>query len=81
MIGRAAPVDHDTPERLRPFAAEMKMNYLILQGLERDDLLDAFGPMIGLPVTVLISREGQICSRHVGLVAKDSLEEQIKALL
>jgi thiol-disulfide isomerase/thioredoxin len=71
----------DTVDRLRPYAAQMKMNYVILQGLNRDDILDAYGPMIGLPVTTLISREGQICSTHVGLVSKESLEEQIKALL
>ena len=71
----------DTVERLQPYATEMKMNYLILQGLNRDDVLDAYGPMIGLPVTMLISREGRICSKHIGLAAKESLEEQIKALL
>jgi hypothetical protein len=37
--------------------------------------------MLGIPVTTLISRDGQICGRHVGLVNKDDLEAQIKALL
>lgn len=71
----------DTVDRLQPYVAEMKMNYVILQGLNRDDVLEAYGPMVGLPVTTLISRDGQICAKHVGLVSKESLEEQIKALL
>jgi hypothetical protein len=37
--------------------------------------------MLGLPTTALISRDGTICSKHTGLVPKDDLEAQIKALL
>jgi len=71
----------DTPEKLRPFMETFKMNYLVLQGLGHDNLMDAYGPMLGLPVTVLISRDGRICEKHTGLVSKDDLEAHIKALL
>ncbi|MGE3176558.1 MAG: TlpA family protein disulfide reductase, partial [Vicinamibacterales bacterium] len=71
----------DTPDKLRPYVAEMKMNYPVLQGLGHDDMLDAFGPMLGIPVSVLISREGKICARHMGLVEKDVFEQEIKSLL
>ncbi len=71
----------DTPEKLKPYIADMKMNYIVLQGLGHDDLMDAYGPILGLPVTVLISRDGTMCSKHTGLVSKDALEAQIKALL
>jgi len=71
----------DTVEKLKPFMADMKMNYLVLQGLGHDDLMDAYGPMLGLPTTALISRDGTICAKHTGLVPKDELEAQIKALL
>ena len=71
----------DTLDKLKPFAAEMKMNYLVLQGLGHDDMQDAFGPIFGIPVTVLVSRDGRICGRHVGLSSKDSFEREIKALL
>ena len=30
---------------------EMKMNYPVLQGLDHDDVQDAYGPMFGIPVT------------------------------
>jgi thiol-disulfide isomerase/thioredoxin len=71
----------DTAELLQPFIAEYKMNYPVLQGLGHDDLMDAYGPMLGIPVSVLISRTGSICMSHTGLVDKDALEEQIKSLL
>ena len=57
------------------------MNYTILNGNERDDLDDAYGPMFGLPVTVVISRDGKVCSKHVGLSSKDLFEKEIKSLL
>lgn len=71
----------DKPEQLRPYVAEMKMNYPVLQGLGHDDLMDAFGPILGIPVSTIISRDGKICARHTGLSSKDVFEEQIKALL
>jgi hypothetical protein len=59
----------------------MKMNYPVLQGLNHDDVQDAYGPMMAIPVTALISRDGRICARHTGLSSKPSFEEQIKSLL
>ncbi|MBI2835471.1 MAG: TlpA family protein disulfide reductase [Acidobacteria bacterium] len=71
----------DTIEKLKPYAAQFKMNYPVLQGLSRDDVLNAFGPMDGFPTTLVISREGRICETHIGLSSKSSFETQIKALL
>jgi cytochrome c biogenesis protein CcmG/thiol:disulfide interchange protein DsbE len=71
----------DTPEKARPFAQQWKMNYPILNGNQRDDLDDAYGPMFGLPVTVVISRDGKVCSKHVGLSSKETFEKEIKSLL
>jgi thiol-disulfide isomerase/thioredoxin len=71
----------DTADKAKPFATQWKMNYTILQGNDRDDVDDAFGPMFGLPVTVLISRDGKVCSKHVGLSSKDTFENEIKSLL
>jgi thiol-disulfide isomerase/thioredoxin len=71
----------DTLDKLKPYVADMKMNYVVLQGLGHDDVQDAFGPIWGVPVTVVISRDGKICAKHTGLSGKDSFENQIKALL
>jgi thiol-disulfide isomerase/thioredoxin len=71
----------DTLDKLRPFVAQMKMNYLVLQGLDHDEVQDAYGPIFGVPVTLVISREGKICSKHTGLGSKQDFESTIKALL
>ena len=71
----------DTPDKLVPFVTEMKINYPILQGLGHDDLQDAYGPMVGIPLSVVISRDGRICATHAGLTGKDVFEREIKALL
>lgn len=73
-------VDDSLPE-LTEYVERMKMNYPILIGEGRDDVLKAFGPMIGLPTTVIISRDGTVCSSHTGLTEKATFEDAIKALL
>ena len=71
----------DTHEQLTPFVAQLKMNYVVLQGLGHDDVQDAYGPMWGIPVTVLISRDGKICAKHTGMSAKEAFEDEIRSLL
>jgi thiol-disulfide isomerase/thioredoxin len=71
----------DTLAKLKPYVAQMKMNYIVLRGLNHDDMQDAFGPMFGIPVTAVISRDGRICAKHTGLTSKDAFEQQIKSLL
>lgn len=72
----------DTIDKLRPFVKQFKMNYPVLQGLGHDDVQDAYGPIIGIPINVVISRDGKICSKHMGLPpsksAKDPLEKTVK---
>jgi cytochrome c biogenesis protein CcmG/thiol:disulfide interchange protein DsbE len=71
----------DTQERLTPFVTQFKMNYAVLQGLGHDDLQEEYGPLWGIPVTMLISRDGRICSRHTGMGTKEAFESAIKSLL
>ena len=84
----------DKFENAKPFAEKMKMNYLVLNGDEQQDAIDnAYGPLFGLPMSFIISREGKICQKHLGLpgatkdkepdakTVKDIFEAQIKALL
>ena len=71
----------DPIAKLKPYVSEMKMTYLVLQGLGKDSLLDAYSPMPALPTTVLISREGKICQKHVGMASKAVFENGIKSLL
>jgi thiol-disulfide isomerase/thioredoxin len=71
----------DTVDKLKPYVAQFKMNYPVLQGLNHDDVQDAYGPMWGIPVTALISRDGKICAKHTGMSSKPSFENEIKSLL
>src|SRR3954470_304855 len=71
----------DPLDKLAPYAREMKMNYTVLQGLGHDDVQDAFGPILGIPITHMISRDGKICATHAGLTGKNVFEREIQALL
>jgi len=71
----------DTVEKLKPFVTQFKMNYPVLQGLNHDDVQEAYGPMWGLPVTTVISRDGKICDKHIGMGSKSRFEDAIRSLL
>ena len=71
----------DTIEKMEPFVKELKMNYPALQGLGHDDVQEAYGPIWGIPVSVIISRDGKICARHAGMATKEQFEHEIKLLL
>jgi thiol-disulfide isomerase/thioredoxin len=60
-------VSQEEFERVAPFAAEHRMNYTILDGTERTDVEEAFGPLKGLPSSFVISRDGSVCYEHVGV--------------
>ena len=71
----------DTPAQLRPFAAEYGINYPLLVGNGREDVQDAFGPMWGIPVSVIVGRDGKIVKKHSGIASKEQIEREIQALL
>ena len=71
------PVNEGTFE----FVRDYKMNYPILDGNGREDVEDAFGPMWGLPTSVIIDRSGKIVKRHAGIASKEQFEREIQPLL
>jgi peroxiredoxin len=84
----------DKFENAKPYAEKMNMAYPVLNGDEQQDKIDdAYGPLFGLPMSFIISREGRVCQKHLGLpgatkdkdpdakTVKDIFEQQIKALL
>jgi thiol-disulfide isomerase/thioredoxin len=71
----------DKLEQLKPYVGEYKMNYPVLQGLGHDDVQDAFGPIWGIPTTIVIGRDGKVCKKHTGMAPKEKFEQEIKALL
>ena len=71
----------DTTDKLKAYVAKYKMNYPVLQGLNHDDIQDAYGPFWGIPVTVIISRDGKICAKHTGISSKSNFQNEIESLL
>jgi len=54
----------------------MTMNYPIVLG--NDDLAAKFGGLIGLPTSIVISRDGKIAKRFIGLANHDQLVDAIE---
>ena len=71
----------DTVEKLKPYVSKYKMNYPVLLGLNHDDIQNAYGPLWGIPLTALISRDGKICAKHSGISSKQNFQKEIEALL
>jgi thiol-disulfide isomerase/thioredoxin len=71
----------DTADKARAFANEYKINYPVLLGLGREDVQDAFGPIWGIPASFLISKDGKVCKKHMGIAPKAVFEKEIQALL
>jgi thiol-disulfide isomerase/thioredoxin len=70
----------DPLDKLTGYVSTMKMNYPVLRGKGHSDILDAYQPIPSIPTSVVIGRDGRICTKHVGIVAMDVLEKEIKAL-
>lgn len=71
----------DPADKAKAFADQYKVNYPVVLGLGRDDIQDAYGPIYGIPASFLISRDGKVCKRHLGIAPKSQFEREIKALL
>jgi hypothetical protein len=57
------------------------MSYPVLVGSGEEGFKESYGPLLGFPTTLLISRSGEICIRHVGITQKEQLEREVRALL
>lgn len=66
-------------ERFDVEGKPMAMNYPILLG--NDEIAQKFGGLIGFPTSVLISRDGKIVKRFIGLVNHDLIVKDIEGQL
>jgi peroxiredoxin len=71
------PVTEGTHE----FASKLNINYPLLDANDRTDFEDAYGPMWGIPVSIIIDRDGRIAKKHSGIASREQFEREIKALL
>lgn len=69
----------DSASDVKKFAKQIKMNYPIVMGTGRDDLVQAFGEL-PLPTSFIIGRDGTICRKHDGLTPKEQYEREIASL-
>ena len=72
-------MDDDGWKAIKPFVAEMKINYRVLLG--DDQVAKDYGGLDALPTTFLIDRNGKIADVHVGLASRKDFEEAIDQLL
>jgi len=70
----------DTPEQIRRFAEEFKVNYPMLVGRDHEEVGAAFGLSGGIPMSVFIRSDGSVLGRILGVGKPDWLEKQVQAL-
>ena len=80
LVFLGVSVDDEAPA-LQAYAKEKKMNYPVLVGADQNELQEAYGPMVGIPTTILIGRDGSICTKYMGAQSEERFERDIKALL
>jgi cytochrome c biogenesis protein CcmG/thiol:disulfide interchange protein DsbE len=71
-------MDSDGWKSVRPWLKEKKVNYTIVIG--NDDLGKQYG-LDGMPLTVLIDRDGKIADVHSGIVSRPATDQKLCILL
>ena len=71
----------DTAELAKKYATEYKMNYPVVLGEGREDVQDAYGPIWGIPASFIISKDGKVCRKHMGIQPKAVFEKEVVALM
>ncbi len=69
----------DSPEPVRDFYKQFKMNYPVALGDEK--LGELYGGILGMPTTFLIGRDGRIYAKHIGAADPAVFEKEIRELL
>lgn len=69
----------DTDTALREFYAKYKMNYPVAAGSAQ--IAESYGGILGLPTTLLISRDGLIAAKYSGLTDFAQIEREVVTLL
>ena len=72
-------LDEYDPADVSAFIKEHKVNYPIVMATK--EVVSAFGPVTGLPTTLVIDRQGKVQYRHRGLISFDELKEKVVKLL
>lgn len=68
-------------EQVSAFVRDFGITYPVLDGNDRNDFEDAFGPFWGLPTSFVIDRHGRLQKKHQGQVTRQQLEREIRPLI
>ena len=55
------------------------MNYPIVMGT--DDISSQFGGLIGMPTSILITRDGKIAKKYIGILSADQVVKDVESVL
>lgn len=69
----------DGPEPVRDFYQRFKMNYPVAMGNAK--IGELYGGVLGLPIALIIGRDGRIKARHIGATEISIFENEIAHLL
>ena len=69
----------DSPDPVRPFAQQFRMNYPIVMGNAK--IGEEYGGVLGLPIAFIVDRSGRIVKKHIGATAAGVFEREITFLL
>src|SRR5579863_9238936 len=71
--------DDATPEEVRDFAREEKINYPIVMG--SSGISREYGGVPALPTAFVVNTDGRVVIKHVGLYPAEVYDREIRALL
>lgn len=69
----------DTAGPVKPFVDKHKMDYPIAMSDDKTEA--AFGGILGLPVNILIGRDGKILAKHSGVTDINALQAEVEHAL
>ena len=69
----------DSPEPVRDFYRQFKMNYPVVMG--NANIGELYGGILGLPIAFVIGRDGRIYSKHIGAADTSLLDREIESQL
>jgi len=71
----------DSPEAMKAFAAEYKVNYPLFVAKGRNDILEAYRATFAYPVSWFVRADGTVFLKHLGTGTPEWFETQVVAIL
>jgi thiol-disulfide isomerase/thioredoxin len=71
----------DTPEEMKVFAEEFKINYPLFVARGRNDIKEAYRATFAYPVSWFIRADGTVYLKHLGTGTPEWFETQVQAIL